>query len=175
MIKISYVSDAESIGRASALFTDNKPLFKITVLLLNILAVFLSFILVLKIIVDGVAFADIPIIIGCVAWLSLRKRLNCWIFTKKVANSPIINKRIDITISLNGVVWSGEKLLSGKLSWQDISYSIEAQNGFILPYSFSKFLWLPFSGFERESNLNKFREILQSKKIKLKPYYKWRC
>lgn len=174
-IKIEYQPTAKELARASSLFAEKKPFLLFAVGFINIVAIFFLIIFVLKLIFIGLLLNEIIAAIGCFIWFFGRRPFNEWILYQRMKRSIVLAKPITIEVSRNGIVWSGKGLRSGNMSWDQIKYVLEAKNGFVLPNTFTKFLWLPIRGFQSPQDIQDFKTLIIEKKIVHRVFSKWEC
>lgn len=174
-IKIEYQPTAKELVKASSLFAEKKPFLLFTVGFLNIFASLFLLIFFLKLVLVGLLPNEWLAAVGCSLWLFGRRPFNEWLLYQRMKGSLVLSKPITVEISRNGVVWSGKGLRQGNMSWDQIKYVMEAQNGFILPNSFTRFLWLPFRGFQSPQEVEELRKLITDMKIVHRIFAKWQC
>ena len=174
-IHIEYEPTPQELGNASALFVEKKPFLLLLVILSNILVGF--------VVISIAALFFLKLSLTLAQWISLgvgllwlfgRPYFHKWLLHRRMKNSLVIGKPISIEMTLNGIVWSGKGLRPGAMQWEHIKYIIEVKNGYILPNSFTRFLWIPFRGFESPAFIDTFRKFIIEKRIVLKVYSKGR-
>jgi len=174
-IRITYTPTAQELVKASSLFVEKKPLFKYAVGFFNILVALFLTIMLLKLFKLGLNIHEsIAFVIGA-CWLFGRRPFNEWLLMKRMQRSKVVNKPIEVSISLNGIAWAGKGIAPGSMTWDQVKNIMEAKNGFLLPNSLTRFLWLPFRGFESELQINELRKALEAKNIKLHKFKRWAC
>ncbi|MBS0288910.1 MAG: YcxB family protein [Proteobacteria bacterium] len=174
-IKIEYQPTAKELAKASSLFAEKKPLLLFVVGFINIVLGFFFIIFILKFIKLGLTLQDILALIICTLWLFGRRPFNEWLLRQRMKNSLILNKPITIEVSRNGLVWSGKGLRQGNMTWDQITYILQAKNGFVLPNTFTRFLWLPFRGFSNDDEIEAFKALIKEKEILVRLFPKWEC
>lgn len=174
-IHVQYQPTAKELARASSLFLEKKPLFLYGVGFINLFIIFILGIMVLKLFVLGLNRNEWIATLGSSLWLFGRRPLNEWVLFRRMKSSKVVEKPITVDISFNGIVWSGKSLRPGQIAWDQIKYIMETKNGFILPNAFTKFLWLPFRGFQSEQDVITLREAFIEKRIVLREYKSWGC
>lgn len=174
-MKIEYQANAQELSRASSLYMENQPFLRVTILFMNF-AVSIMLILVLcKIAFIGFNINDVVALIGGSLWLFARRPINDWILLRRMRKSPIIDKAMTIEISLNGIVWEGKGLIPGKISWDQVKAVLETQNGFILYNTFTRFLWVPFRGFQSSEQIEALQALIREKKITHRLFANYLC
>lgn len=175
-ISITYEPTAKELVKASSLFIEKKPFMFYTIGFINIFAWLIFAILIVKLIVvktltptEGLAS------VSACAWLFGRRVVSEAILNSRMKSSFILNTPLTIDISLNGLAWHGKRIRSESMKWSDITFAFEAKNGFVIPNAFSKFLWLPFRGFQSSEDINAFRQMLVDRNIAIKTFPKWEC
>lgn len=147
----------------------------LSIFFMNIVAVFFLIVLILNVLLVGkLTLPLVGLAVFCLAWLFFRRKLTSKVLFRKMKRQPSVNKFINVAISNNGIIWEGEGLKTGHLNWQHLKYIIKVDNGFIMPTSISRFIWLPKDGFANESNINEFLQACKHYEVKLKKA-KWRC
>lgn len=174
-ITVCYEPTAKELGKASMLFVEKKPLFLFTLGLLNLLVGFVLLVIMLKWVLQGLDTKEWFAALGALAWLLGRRRLNQWVLCRRMKRSPVVGKPLSIVLSYNGIIWSGRQLRSGRLSWEQVKYVFEAGDGFVLPNSFTQFLWLPFSGFKNKKEIDTLRTVFKEKKMTYRIFPRWYC
>lgn len=174
-INVQYEPTAQELAKACSLFVEKKTFLSFMVGLINIVAFLLLCIMFLKLYFVGLLPTEWLGLLGGLAWLFGRRPFNEWLLSKRMQKSPVIGKTINVEISRNGIVWSGQGLRAGNLPWQLLKYVLLAQNGFVLPNNLTQFLWLPFRGFTSPMEIEALKNLLQEKNIPLKKYPRWRC
>lgn len=175
-ISVSYEPSAKELANASALFVEKKPFMRYSIGFLNGFAwVILAIIVVKALFVHSFLPNELLACFGACLWLFGRRPFNNWLLLQRMKRSLLINTQVNINISLNGVSWSGKRIVTASLRWNDFSYAFEAKNGFVIPAGGSQFLWVPFRGFAASTDINAFRETLQEHNIALHAYPKWEC
>lgn len=174
-IKIEYEPTAKELTKASSLFAEKKPLLLYTVGLVNIFMAVLFVIFFLKVLFLPSNMQDLIPLFICAVWLFGRRPFNEWLLYRRMKKSIVLSKPITIEISRNGVVWSGKGLRQGNMTWDQIKYVMEAQNGFVFPNTFTRFLWVPFRGFASPDDLQNLRDLIVEKQVVLRVYRRWRC
>ncbi len=174
-IKIEYQPNAKELAKASSLYVEKKPLLMFAVGFINIGMAILFTLFVLKLVVLTLTPQDWLALLVCALWLFGRRPFNEWLLYRRMMKSLIISKPIIIEISRNGIVWSGKGLRQGNMTWDQIKYILEAQNGFVLPNTFTRFLWLPFRAFNSPEDLQSLRDLIVEKQLILRVFPKWEC
>ncbi len=174
-IKVEYQPTPRELAKASSLYVEKKPLLLVTVGIINIAMGILFALFVLKMVLLTLTFNDWMALIICALWLFGRRPFNEWLLYKRMKNSLVVSKPLIIEISRNGVVWSGKGLRQGHMTWDEIKYILEAQNGFVMPNTFTRFLWLPFRGFNSADDLKILRDLIAEKKIVHRVFPRWVC
>lgn len=174
-IRVHYDPNAQELVKASSLFLEKKPIFFYGIGLLNILLALLLAIMFAKLVTLGLTLGEWITTFVSIFWLFGRKRFNEWMLYRKMMRSRIVGKPITIDISYNGIIWAGKGLSPGDMGWEQVKYVFEVQNGFIFPNTFTRFLWLPFRGFESQQHIETLRNSLLEKKIKIRPYKNYVC
>jgi hypothetical protein len=175
-INITYEPTAKELVKASSLFIEKKPFMFYSIGFINIFAWFILAILILKLLVEKTLTPNegLASVTACV-WLFARRPVSEAILNAKMKGSFILNNPLTIDISLNGLAWHGKRIRSESIKWTDITFAFEAKNGFIIPNAFSRFLWLPFRGFQSADEINAFRQMLVDRNIDIKIFPKWEC
>ena len=174
-ITIFYQPNALELAKASSLFIEKKPLLYFMIGFLNIATALFLLIFIIKLVVMGLTLQESIAALVFGLWLFGRKPFHQWLLYLRMKASPVIHHPIKIEISRNGIVWSGKGLRSGNIRWEEIKMLIEVQNGFLLPNTFIKFLWLPFRGFQAPAQLQDFRTLIKEKQILIKLYNNVAC
>lgn len=174
-IQVRYTIDAPTMAKASFIYTEKKPFVLYGVGFVNIFAFLLFGIMLLKGILlslNGQEFA----ILACMGlWLFARKPVSRYIFHRKMKKLNTLDKVMSIDISRNGIVWQGEGIKPGHLAWQHVSYILQLNNGFIVPYSLNRFLWIPYSGFKSKLQVEKIQNLIKDKQVPIRHYPKYSC
>lgn len=170
-IRIHYEPNAEELVRTSSLFLEKKPIFFYGIGFLNIAMFLLLAIMFAKLVSPlRLNMNEWIVSIVCIFWLFGRKRFNEWLLYRKMLRARIVGKPITIDISYNGIIWSGKGLSPGDMTWEQVKYVFEVQNGFIFPDTFTRFLWVPFRGFESPADIDTLKHCLADKKIKIRAF-----
>lgn len=173
-ITIEYEPTAKELANASSLFIEKKPFLLYTVGFINLIAGFVLFIMILKLIMIGLLPNEWLATFGALLWLFGRKPFNEWLLFRRMKQSPVVGRPLKVELSRNGIVWSGKGLIPGHMPWEYIKYIIEAQNGFLVPNNLTQFLWLPSRGFS-STDIDEFKKLLLEKGVVLRSYPKWKC
>jgi hypothetical protein len=175
-IRIQYQPTAKELAKASILFLEKKPFILVLVTLTNIIVGFVVISLVFLLILQHALALNqwIALSVG-LTWLLGRKRMHEWMLFQRMKRSNVLDKEITIEISRNGISWSGKGLVQGNMKWEYVKYILEAKNGFIMPNTFTRFLWLPFRGFASPEYIEEFRALIIEKKVVYKKFPKWQC
>lgn len=174
-IKIQYTINESEMARASFIFSEKKPFILYSVGFLNIIAFLLILIMIIKGLLLNLNPQESVLTALMASWLFLRKPFARWLFRRKMKKSPINGKVMTIEISRNGIIWSGEGIKTNHLAWQHISYILELKNGFIIPFSVNRFLWIPFTGFKSKLQIEKIKSLIVDKHVPLRDYPKISC
>ncbi len=174
-IKIEYQPTARELAKASSLYVEKKPFLLFTIGIINIFMGILFALFVLKLVLLKLTPQDWAAMLVCGLWLFLRRPFNEWLLYQRMKKSLVVSKPIVIEISMNGIVWSGKGLRPGHMTWDEIKYILEAENGFVFPNTFTRFLWLPFRGFKSPQALQMLRDTIVEKQIVHRVYSKWKC
>lgn len=174
-IKIQYLIDAKTMAKASFIYSEKKPVVMYGVGFINILAGLLFSIMLVKLPMLGLILQEWIIMLLMAAWLFGRKPLIRAMFRRKMKKLNTVDKDMVIEISRNGIIWSGEGIKTGHLSWQHVAYILELKNGFIIPYSLNRFLWVPFTGFKSKLQIQKIKTLIEDKHVPLRMYPKLEC
>lgn len=175
LINVDYTPSAQELAKASLLYVEKRPFFKFTVGFANIFMSLFIAIFVLKFFFMGLTLQEWSAAAFCLAWLLGRRPFNQWLLLRRMKNSPVIGKPIHIEMSLNGIAWTGKGLRPGSMNWEQFKHIIEVQNGFILPNSLTRFLWLPFRGFASPEQIGEFKNFLNQRQITRNEFKKWQC
>lgn len=168
MITVNYQPNANQLAKASLLFIEKKPILQIAILFLNIMAVLLTGLALLKFMLPGLTMEELGMTFVCIFWIFARKPISLWFIARKIKKDPTKTKAIEIVLSKNGIVWSGEGLQNGQLAWKYVPYIIKAEQGYILPSSLTRFLWLPLSCFKSPHEIKEFQGLLTETRVKVK-------
>ena len=174
-ISVTYQPTAKELANASSLFIEKKPFLRLVVTIVNVMAGLLVIIMVTKLFVMGLIIQEWGVLFGSLVWIFGRRPFNEWLLYKKMLRSGIMDKPLTIDFSLNGIVWSGEALKNGQLSWAQVKYVMLAQNGFVLPHSSTRFLWAPFRAFKNPNEVEVLKSMIQEQHIQIREYPKWVC
>ena len=168
-IKIQYQTTPEHLASASLFFLEKKPLVNLSSILFNILAVLLSLMIILKIfLIKNIAVLDLAGFFFCMLWVFGRRPLTHKLLLKRILSQGVFQKMLTILVSKNGLVWQGEGLKQGNLSWQDLKMVYKLSNGYLLPTNAARFLWVPFEGFIEPAETNQFEQYCREMNIKVK-------
>lgn len=174
-ITVRYEIDAKAMANASFIYSEKKPMVLYGVGLINIFAYLLAGIMLLKWILIGATFQELIVLLLMCLWLFGRKPLTRAVFRSKMKKINTIGKTIVIELTRNGVAWQGEGIKQGHLAWQHISYILALKNGYIIPYSLNRFLWLPHTGFKSKLQIEKIKTLIEDKHVPLREYPKLGC
>lgn len=174
-IEVTYTPTAKTLANASSLFIEKKPFLLGIVTIVNLLAGLLIVAMIAKLFVLGLTPQEWSAAIVALIWIFGRRPFNEWLLYRKMKKSSVINKPITITLSGNGIIWSGEQLKKGEFNWNNMSYVMETQNGWICPYSATKFLWLPFDAFKNNDEIEELRTFFKERQIACRLFKKWTC
>lgn len=167
-IHLSYEPTAVELTQASIIYLEKKPLVRIVFRIVNIFSIIVLALLVLKIMLTKTVTSDEGLAaMGAFSWLFGRSPLIRTLFLTRLKRSPLTRTMLRIDISLNGIAWSGTHVKNDGLQWNALRYILETPEGFILPYTPSQFLWLPFRGFTSTESIQEFRTFAQSRHIAL--------
>lgn len=175
LIKVEYQPNAKELTRASLLFAEKKPFLLYTVGFLNLFTGLFLIIFIIKLFVAGLTKHELIASLICAMWIFGRRPLNEWLLYYKMKNSKVLEKPITVEMSLNGIVWSGKGLRFGHMNWTELKYVIEAQNGFILPNTFTRFLWLPYHGFQSPQDIQTLKDFILERQIVYRAFPSWKC
>ena len=175
-IRIEYQPNAKELARASALFIEKKPVIMFGVAIMNIVTGIVVALLL------GVFFMQhhldlnqsMAVVLGSL-WLFGRKPFHEWLLRRKMQGAKILQMPITINVSLNGITWSGKGLKNGNMSWDQVHSILQAKNGFVMPNTFTRFLWLPFRGFQSPEQIEDFKALIKEKKIVYRIFSNWEC
>lgn len=174
-IKVQYDLDPITLANASFLFSEKKRLLSFAIHLTNIFGFLIFVIMVVKLGLMGLLLNEWIVLLMVSLWLFGRKPFVRFIFKQKMKHSHLAGKNVSIDFSHNGIIWSGTGLQSNHLPWSNISYFMEVKNGFIIPYSLSRFLWVPFSEIHPKTHLEDLRSLIAAKQIPLRVYRRAQC
>jgi hypothetical protein len=174
-ITLQYQPNAKELAKASSLFLEKKPFLLYSVGLINILISVILILTVLKFVFIEFHLKELVVPFICLIWLFGRRPFNEWLLYLRMKRSIILEKPITITITHNGIVWSGKGLRPGNMGWDHVKYILEAKNGFVMPNSFTKFLWIPLRAFGSPEDIQAFKNIIIEKKIVHRIFYRWQC
>jgi len=174
-ITVSYKPTLSELVKASSLYIEQKPFFRVAILAVNAFSILVLLLLLIKFYFASLLPNEWLAMFGAFAWLFGRRPLNEWLLRLKLKNIHVLDSPLKIEISLNGLIWSAKGLIPGHLAWHDIKYVVEAQNGYLVPDSATHFLWIPFHGFTSQHDLEMLKKHLEEKHIKIRLYKKWRC
>lgn len=174
-ITATYQASATELAKASSLFIEKKRFLMFAVWAMNILGGLLIIAMVTKLFMVGLNLSEWGVLVGALLWIFGRRPFNEWLLLKKMRASKVSDKSITVTFSLNGIVWSGEALKNGNLSWAHIPYVMIAQNGLVIPQGATQFLWVPFRAFPDQSAIDNLTHVMQEHRILIRKYPQWRC
>lgn len=175
LIKVEYQPEAKELTRASLIFAEKKPFLLYTVGFLNLFTGLFLIVFVAKLFVAGLTLQELVAGLVCLSWLFGRRPLTEWLLHSKMKSSKVLEKPITVEMSLNGIVWSGKSLRLGHMSWSDLKYVLETQNGFIFPNAFTRFLWLPYRGFQSPHDIQALKDLILERKIVYRAFPNWKC
>tara|TARA_R110002110_G_scaffold65206_4_gene179939 strand:+ start:19634 stop:20143 length:510 start_codon:yes stop_codon:yes gene_type:complete len=168
--------EAQSLANASLIFTEKKPLLLFAIGTFNIIAILFSGIMLTKLaMLRELNLSEVGILVFFCAWLFLRKPFSRWLYLRRIKRSTIIGKTMNIEVSRNGIIWSGEGLKTNHLAWKHIRYILEIKNGFIIPFSMVRFIWVPHTGFKSKLQIDKIKTLIVDKRVPLRTYPKLQC
>src|SRR5690606_24434647 len=174
MIKIRYTPEPKILGRASLFFAEKKPFIAFVIIFFNIIMTLIFTVMLLKLIlVHVITTQELLSFIVCILWLFGRKPLTAKMLTRKMENQTNTQFPMEIEVSDNGIIWHGKKMNDGTLSWRYLKKVYKTQNGYIVPGSVTRFLWVPFDGFKNTKEQAEFESILEKKQVILKHYPNW--
>jgi hypothetical protein len=175
MFKITYTPKATELGKACFYFMERKPLLRLCILLFNGMATFLILVMLLKLFLGMLAWSDLLILFMSLTWLCWRKRMLQWLMIRRMQNHTAKDKALTITVCANGITWSGQGIRQSQINWRHLTYVLEINNGFILPATVSRFLWLPFHGFASAQDIEHCRALMLQKSLPIKYAKKLSC
>lgn len=165
MIRISYEIDPIEMTEVTSTFLELKPFTRFCILTINIGAILILGVMALKIWFAHLEFYEYAVILLCFFWLFFRKKFNRWIFSRRLKHQNIVNQQVEMTFSPNGIIWGGPKLKEGHIRWDSIKKCHEIKKGYILATSTTRFLWLPFHGFEAPERIDNLKNLFKQKGI----------
>lgn len=165
MIRVSYEIDPIEMTEVTSTFLELKPFTRFCILTINIGVIFILVVMALKIWFAHLELYEYAVIILCFSWLLFRKKFNRWLFKRRLKNQNIVNQQVEMTFSPNGIIWGGPKLKEGHIRWDTIKKCHEIKNGYILATSQTRFLWLPFHGFEAPERIDNLKKLFKQKGI----------
>lgn len=175
-IKVSYQPTAKELMKASSIYVEKKPFFLLLITLMNAFAVFIFVVICFKLFKVGALLPE-EWMGACMAliWLFARRPLNEWLLLKRLEDSKILEVPIEVTLTLNGIMWAGKGLAPGHMPWKDIPYVFEVKNGLVVPNASTRYLWLPYRGFKTTQDVTELLALFDEKKIIRRKYPKWEC
>ena len=175
-INIRYQPTAQELAKASSLYIEKKPFMYYAILVINGFAYLILLIMILKAVLISALMPNewLAGVSACL-WIFGRKPFNEWLLFQRMKRSQLLDTTLSIDISLNGIAWTGPRVVPGSLKWNEIRYILEAKNGFVLPIGGSQFLWLPFRGFSESAEIEALKQALTEHHIKLRLYPNWEC
>ncbi|MFO1258258.1 MAG: YcxB family protein [Gammaproteobacteria bacterium] len=165
MIRVSYEIDPIEMTEVTATFLELKPFTRFCILTINIGVLLILTVMGLKIWLGQLQYYEVGVMALCLFWIFFRKKFNRWLFKRRLKNQNIINQQVEMTFSPNGIIWGGPKLKEGHIQWRSIKKCHEIKNGYILATSSTRFLWLPFHGFEAPERINNLKNLFKQKGI----------
>jgi hypothetical protein len=174
-LSFSYLTEPKEFAQASFVFIETKPVLKFLVLIVNIAVIFILSLLMIKGYKAGLVPQEWFMVTMIILWLFARRRFNRWIFIKKFDKQAFSQQTLNISLSRNGLVWSGEKFTKGEANWSQIKYVVQVKNGFIFAISPTQFLWLPERVFETNEQKQTMLDLLTELKVKIKPCTQSAC
>jgi hypothetical protein len=174
-ITATYKPTALELAHASSLFIEKKPFLRFAVGLINLFAGILVVIFVTKLFYMGISLQEWSALVIGLLWIFGRRPFNEWLLYRKMCKSMVLDKQMTIAFSRNGIIWSGEALKNGQMSWAQIKYIMIAQNGMILPQTATRFLWVPFRAFDHPDDIEFLRAFAEERHIHLRSFPKWIC
>jgi|GEM_PF-2690334 len=174
-IRTSYQPTAKELTKAGSLFIEKKPFFLITIQVMNVFAVFIFALLLLKLFKVGLAPEEWLAGVTGLLWLFGRRPFNEWLLMQRIKGNKILELPIQIVFSLNGITWEGKGLAPGHMPWDHMRYIMETKNGLLFPNASTRYLWLPYRAFKSSNDLNALQSIIDEKKIIRRKYPKWEC
>lgn len=176
LIKVTYEPTAKELANASSLFIEKKPFMLFAIGFLNVFAGIILLIIVFKLVVVKMLLpSEWLALLGASLWLFVRRPFNEWLLRLRMKNSFLLGYPLTVEITLNGIAWSGKRVRTESMGWEVVKYVMEAKNGFLLPNAVTKFLWLPFRGFESDDQIDAFRTFVTERKIPHRVYSRWEC
>lgn len=174
-IHTSYQPTIKELVKAGSLFIEKKPFFLLTIQIMNVFAIVILALIILKLFKFGLTPEEWMAMITGLAWLFGRRPFNEWLLFQRMKSNKVLEYPIKVVISLNGLMWEGKGLATGHMPWEQIRYIMEAKNGFLIPNVSTRYLWLPFRSFKSSDDLSEFRSLLNEKKIIRRAFPKWEC
>ena len=167
MININYEANSKEMTMASIAFLNVKPITRLATLATYLGSIFIIIVILIKFYMHQLALTDGVIAATALMWLFFRKKITEYILKKRIASQSLMGRNISITISNNGIIWDGFKVKDGQIDWNSFKTCYEITEGFIIPTSSTRFIWMPLHGFNHEDEVKDFKTILKRKKIKL--------
>lgn len=166
-IRVSYEIDPTEMTEVTATFLELKPFTRFCILSINIGSVLILAIMLLKIWYTHLAYYEYGVIAMCIFWLFYRQKFNRWVFSRRLKSKNLTQQHVEMTFSTNGIIWGGPKLKEGHIRWESIRKCHEIKTGYLLATSATRFLWLPFHGFDAPERIDDLKNLLTQKGIPL--------
>jgi len=168
-IQVEYLTAAPELAHASIAFLEKKPFVRALILLSNAIVCFVALALLLLFsVMHTLNLSQWVALLTAGLWLFGRKPLHTWVLSRRMHQATTIGKVLIVSLSQNGITWSGRGLVPGNMAWKDLKYLVRTREGFILPQSFTRFLWLPFHGFSSPEDIAAFNDFIQTQPIVLR-------
>lgn len=174
-LTFSYLTEPKEFANASFIYIENKPVLKVLVFLVNIGAIFILSLLLIKGYKVGLLGQEWFMISLILFWLFARRKFNHWLFLKKFNKQVFEQQSLNLNFSRNGITWSGEKFTKGDAHWSQIKYVLHVKNGFIFAVSPTQFIWLPERVFEPTLLKQNLLDLIMEMNVKVKNHPQWVC
>lgn len=150
-------------------FMERKPLLRLSVTFFNVLTSLFALIMIAKAwLLKTVTWQEAGMVLFCLLWLFGRKPFTQMMLIRKMRNQTRHNNPLELSISKNGIVWTGKGIRQGSVSWQHIKKIYVLRNGYIVPCHLAKFLWIPLKEFHSKEDRKLFENYCAELNIKLK-------
>jgi len=174
-IHVTYKPTAQELMKASSIYVEKKPFFLLLITLMNIFAAFILIVILFKLFKFGLHPEEWMGGLMAILWLFGRRRFNEWLILKRLEDSKILELPLNVTLTLNGIMWEGKGLAPGHMAWKDIAYVFEVKNGLVVPNASTRYLWLPYRGFKSPQEIAELLALFDQQKIIRRKYPKWEC
>ena len=173
MTIVEYQNNIAETTNATLDFLNQRPALRTTIFLLRLCCVFMVIAFILKAAAHNLTVYDLLVVVFAFVWLFWQRSFNAMVLRRVLTRKKINLLQSKYNITAHKLWWQNRNNKQPmQQTWKQVKYIYQNKDGYIIPSpgiaNSGKFVWLPKRGFVDSAAEQRFLELMQAFKIKIK-------